>query len=51
VRPTFSITYGNHPGKGTPYFIRVEVTLPDARAIAAPYHPAHPPAADSPPPN
>jgi hypothetical protein len=50
VRPTFAITYGNHPGKGAPYFIRVEVTLPDARATAAPYHPAHTPAADTPPP-
>jgi hypothetical protein len=50
VRPTFSITYGNHPGKGAPFFMQVEVTLPDAHATATPYHPAHPPAATPPSP-
>jgi hypothetical protein len=44
-RPTFWIGYGHHLAKGTPFFLRVEVTLPDAHAQATPYTPTHPPAA------
>jgi hypothetical protein len=41
-RPLFSMGYGYHLPKGTPYFMRVEVTLPDTHATAAQYDPKRP---------
>jgi|HubBroStandDraft_6_1064221.scaffolds.fasta_scaffold275444_2 hypothetical protein len=52
-RPTFYFGYGTHLGKGAPFFLRVEVTLPDAKVTATPYTPTHPSnsTASAPPPN
>jgi hypothetical protein len=41
-RPLFSLGYGYHLGKGAPFFMRVEVTLPDAHATAERYNPTRP---------
>jgi hypothetical protein len=42
-RPTLYFGYGYHPGKGVPFFLRIEVTLPDAHATATPYTPTKAP--------
>ena len=50
-RPTFYFGYGTHLGKGAPFFLRIEVTLPDAKANATPYTPTHSPDATAPQPD
>ncbi|MGD0306298.1 MAG: hypothetical protein ABSC71_15845 [Candidatus Acidiferrales bacterium] len=50
-RPTFYFGYGTHLGKGAPFFLTIEVTLPDAKATATPYTPTHPSSAAAPSPN
>lgn len=50
-RPTFYMGYGNHLGKGAPFYLRIEVTLSDAKVTATPYTPTRPSNADAPSPD